>query len=150
MTGPGGKKKTIAQRLQAPRRGRPVLFDADARKRYLDLVASGLTYTEAATASGTPLRTVQYTAQHDAGFDQDRTQARATGKQARIDRTPHGLSRYNHHGCRCPICRKAATAARAASPDRRPHQPEADLMHLTPNPPPTTPETETFVLARAS
>lgn len=143
MTGPRRKKT-------GPGRGRPQIFDAAARARYLDLVASGLTYTAAAAAAGTPLRTILNATQTDPTFAKARTKARTAGTKARLKDGPHDASRYAHHGCRCPICRKAAAAARATSPDRQPAGYDADIMHLTPNPPPTTPETETFVLARAS
>ncbi|MFJ3699457.1 hypothetical protein ACIPW9_35935 [Streptomyces sp. NPDC090052] len=94
-------------------RGRPPLFDDAARERYLALVASGLTMRDAAAGCPVAPTVVTYTKLHHAEFAAALTAAREKGKRIREDAQPHGESRYNHGGCRCGICRKAATAARA-------------------------------------
>ncbi|MFJ5294516.1 hypothetical protein [Streptomyces sp. NPDC088348] len=94
-------------------RGRPPLFDDGARERFLGLVASGLTMRDAAVACPVAQRVVTYTKFHHADFAAALAAAREKGKRIRDDAQPHGESRYNHGGCRCGICTKAATAARA-------------------------------------
>jgi hypothetical protein len=94
-------------------RGRPPLFDDVARERFLGLVASGLSMRDAAVACPVAQRVVTYTKFHHADFAAALAAAREKGKRIRDDAKAHGESRYNHGGCRCDICRKAATAARA-------------------------------------
>jgi hypothetical protein len=114
--------------VTAPRRGRgrPALFDTAARARYLDALTAGATKKDAAAAAGVAPKT-------------------ARGKAARLDRLPHGASRYVHHDCRCPICTKAASAARAGCLDRAPK--EATIVPITP---PDQGSPKTFPLADAS
>lgn len=42
------------------------------------------------------------------------------------EETPHGRSRYVHHGCRCDVCRKANTDHQAEASERRAARLNAD------------------------
>lgn len=98
-------------------RGRPALFDDAARERFLGLVAAGLTMRDAAAACPVARTVVTYTKNHHEDFAAALASARLQGKQVRAEDRPHGESRYNHDGCRCGICTKAATAARGGRRD---------------------------------
>lgn len=125
----------------ARKRGRPTQFTADVRTRYLQAVTDGMKLEAAAQLVGLTSRAIRKTATTDEDFAQALTDARAAG---RTNRLSHGESAYNHHGCRCDICTKAATTGRA---DRRDHPtPTAHLLPITP----TTSKPPSFVLARAS
>jgi hypothetical protein len=132
--------------VTAPRRGRgrPALFDTAARARYLDALTAGATKKDAAAAAGVAPKTAR-DARTDTRWRAAEDDAYARGKAARLDRLPHGASRYVHHDCRCPICTKAASAARAGCLDRAPK--EATIVPITP---PDQGSPKTFPLADAS
>ena len=108
-------------------RGRPVVFDADARTRYLAAVTTGIPLAEAAASVGVVERTVRLVAQTDPQFAAARKRAQAAGRQARIDQLPHDEYRYIHHHCHCDVCTKAATEARAGRRDRASRAPVLTL-----------------------
>lgn len=141
-------------------RGRPALFTPTLITQYLTARATGATQQEAAAAVGVAVRTVRDAYIRVRGFRDAEKHAADLGRQARIDELPHDESRYTNLGCRCGICRKAATAARIA---RRQHAAqEAPVVPLPPppgphQPPPpqpadqaTPPGAQGFPLARAS
>lgn len=127
--------------------GSPLLkFDPTARDTFLRLVAAGAYIKDAAKAVGVADRTARHAAAIDEAFAALLADAETRGREARQDSVPHGEYRYNHLGCRCDICRKTATLARAGRPDR---QPPATPPTPLPVSPPTT-EASSFPLARAS
>jgi len=137
-------------------RGRPVIFDRAAQTEFLRLVADGTRIGEAADKLGVSRRTPTLLASRDRQFAQQLAEAKARGREARVapDRLKHGdPATYNNHGCRCPRCTAAATAARAKhrhdtaqhdGPDRTAH------IHPLPIPQPHTATTKFAVLADVS
>jgi hypothetical protein len=98
-------------------RGRPPLFDETARERYLKARAEpGATQAQAAAAAGVAVRTVSYTRKVDPAFAAAVERAAARARAGRIERMPHGESRYKRYGCRCQVCTDATAEGRA---DRR-------------------------------
>lgn len=132
--------------MSAPRRpgDRRVTFDAAARAAYLAARAGGATQKAAAAAVGVAPKTVR-DARRNAAFRTADDAAAVRGRPARIDQLPHDASRYNHHGCRCPTCTKAATTARTELRDRTAQ--EAPVMPITA---PPQESRNPFPLARAS
>lgn len=133
-------------------RGRPALFHAGARAAYLTARAAGANQQEAAAAAGVAAKTVRNTRAADAEFRAADDAARATGRGKRL---PHGESRYNHAECRCPICTKDASAARAARPDRdrkatSTRGGDTHVADVVPMPRSDEGSPESFPLARAS
>lgn len=112
-------------------RGRPPVFVDAQRDLYLQAVASGLPLTDAARAAGITPQWANRVAATDPSFHTARQLAKKEGKRVRTEALPHDEYRYNHHGCRCDICRTAATAARTG----RRHQ-ETDDPASTDRPPP--------------
>ncbi|MFJ1993042.1 hypothetical protein [Streptomyces asiaticus] len=132
-----------------PGRGRPVAFTADARTVFLDAVAAGAKLHEAAQKAGVSRNVPAQHAKDDAAFRAALADAKTTGRQIRAQSMPHGESRYNHAGCRCPVCCRKATAARTArraaaqEGATEPAQPIPITSRTTETPP-------SFSLARAS
>jgi len=93
-------------------RGRPVTFTTTQRQVYLDAVTAGAKLSAAALTTGVTPQWAARVAKTDPGFGTALAAAREAGRKARQEKMPHGESRYNHAGCRCPICTQAATAAR--------------------------------------
>lgn len=108
----------VGGRRRSPGRGRPALFHTAARQRYLTARQQGATQKAAAELVGVAAKTVRDARTSNPQFRALDDQAADIGRQARIDNLSHGESRYNNHKCRCPICTKAASAARAGRPDR--------------------------------
>jgi hypothetical protein len=144
----------------APRRppGRPVTFDTHQRQRYLNAITTGAKLSDAALQAGITPQWAARIAKTDATFATALAAARELGRKARQEDMPHGESRYNHLGCRCPTCTHAATAARTgrrhrdndteAQPDTdttSPDQPKLTLIHT-----PQTRHTDPLPLAAAS
>lgn len=125
-------------------RGRPALFDQDARARYLGALGGGATKKDAAAVAGVAAKTVR-NARTDPAWRDLEVAAYARGTAARRDHLAHGESRYNHHGCRCPICTRAATAGRTGRPDRTVQ--EATIVPINP---PDQGSPQDFPLADAS
>lgn len=130
--------------MTAPRRGRgrPPLFDAPTRTRYLAARAAGATQKDAAATAGIAAQTVRNTRTRDTAF---RALDDAAAERSLQVRLPHGESRYNHRGCRCPTCTKAASTARVTRPDRTPQE-----AHVVPINPPGQGSSSSFPAARAS
>lgn len=127
-------------------RGRPTLFDAAARERYLKARAEpGTTQAQAAAAAGVAARTVRDARHADPAFAAADQRAAATARARHIEQFPHGESRYNHHGCRCGTCTNCATTARA---ERRETGP--DTAPVTAITPPADRSSRSFPLAVAS
>ncbi len=93
-------------------RGRTAQFTPEVRQQFLDEVAAGATIKNASTVVGVHYNVPPRRAQTDKAFAAALDVAKVRGRQARRDGTPHGESRYNHLGCRCGVCRTAATAGR--------------------------------------
>ncbi|HEX5569290.1 MAG TPA: hypothetical protein VFY14_20630 [Streptomyces sp.] len=103
---------STARRDRRRGRGRPVVFDQDARTRYLAALETGTTAGEAAALAGVSRNVPARHAKTDRAFADAVQVARELGRKARAERVPHGESRYNHHRCRCPVCRTEATERR--------------------------------------
>jgi hypothetical protein len=119
------------------RLGRPALyadFDAAAQDAYLEAVAAGERLDPAARKVGVHPNTPAVHASRDEAFAARFVDAKARGREARLDKTPHGESRYTNHGCHCDICRAAASAARTARRGARgrPDSPADAGSSLTP------------------
>lgn len=111
------------------RPGRPVfVFDIAARRRYLAAVAAGARLADAAKAADIAPRTAQHTAKTEPAFADALATAKRAGKTVRAEQLAHGEYRYNHGGCRCPICTKAASEARGGRRHPQPaEQPPAPI-----------------------
>lgn len=104
--------------MTAARRGRPPVFDDEARAQYLEALAEGGSMVDAASAGGITARWASHLASVDAGFAEARRVAKRNGKRARSAGRPHGSEgRYVHEKCRCELCTKAAATARQARRD---------------------------------
>ena len=104
--------------MTAAHRGRPPVFDDEARARYLEALAGGGSMVDAATAGGITARWASHLASVDAGFAEARRVAKRDGKRARSALRPHGSEgRYVHDKCRCKPCTKAAAKERQARRD---------------------------------
>lgn len=100
--------------MTAPRgRGRPTVFEPATQTAYLDLLRHGARLGEAADHLGISRATPARYARTDPGFAAAVDEARAVGAKVRREGVPHGEYRYNVLGCRCPVCTRAATVARA-------------------------------------
>lgn len=112
--------------MSTPRRspGPPITFDAHQRQKYLDAVTAGAKLQDAALTAGIAVQWVNRLAQTDPVFGTAFNTARTAGKKARLDKLPHGETRYIKAACRCPICTKEATANRTARRNRP--QPDTD------------------------
>ncbi|MGW2847272.1 hypothetical protein [Streptomyces sp. NPDC001274] len=94
-------------------RGRPALFDTALREAYLDAVRTGMRLGDAADHVGVHRNVPTRTARTDEGFGQALADAKAQGRDARVEKVEHGEARYNNYGCRCPTCTAAAAKGRA-------------------------------------
>lgn len=113
------------------RTGRPPVFDEALRGRYLDAVAAGMPLGAAAAHVGITTNIPRRHERTDRKFTEALAEAKAVGRELRVEDVPHGESRYNNYGCRCPICTRAATAARTG---RRHRDTGGDVIGM---PPPT-------------
>lgn len=94
-------------------RGRPPVFEESARARFLTALEAGAAIAQAAKLAGVTRNVPARHARTDPAFAAALARARARGRAARAETTPHGESRYVHYGCRCGVCRKDASARRA-------------------------------------
>ncbi|MBD3550923.1 hypothetical protein [Streptomyces sp. SP18CM02] len=94
-------------------RGRPTVFGPDDRVAYLDLLRHGARLGEAAEQLGVSRAAPTRYARTDPEFAAAVEEAREVGAKVRREGIPHGEYRYNVLGCRCPVCTRAATVARA-------------------------------------
>lgn len=95
------------------RRGRPTVFEPATQTAYLDLLRHGARLGEAADQLGISRATPARYARTDPGFAAAVEEAKALGAKVRRDGVPHGEYRYNVLGCRCVVCTREATKARA-------------------------------------
>ncbi|MFH8483643.1 hypothetical protein [Streptomyces sp. NPDC018055] len=94
-------------------RGRPTVFEPATRTAYLDLLRHGARLGEAADQLDISRATPARCARADPGFAAAVEEARAVGAKVRREGVPHGEYRYNMLKCRCVVCTRAATTARA-------------------------------------
>ncbi|MFH9235997.1 hypothetical protein [Streptomyces globisporus] len=94
-------------------RGRPTVFEPPTQTAYLDLLRQGVRLGDAAERLGISRVVPTRYARTDKEFAAAADEARAVGAKARREGVPHGEYRYNVLGCRCPVCTRAATVARA-------------------------------------
>ncbi|MET9053339.1 hypothetical protein ABZW50_19555 [Streptomyces bacillaris] len=113
------------------RRGRPTVFEPATQTAYLDLLRHGARLGEAADQLGISRAVPTRYARTDPGFAAAVEEAKAVGAKVRRDGVPHGEYRYNVLGCRCVVCTREATKARAgrrtgaANPAEEPPVPTA-------------------------
>ena len=94
-------------------RGRPTVFEPPTQAAYLELLRQGVRLGDAADQPSLSRATPTRYARTDAGFAAAVEEARAVGAKARREGVPHGEYRYNVLKCRCTVCTRAATTARA-------------------------------------
>ncbi|MEU9703079.1 hypothetical protein [Streptomyces sp. NPDC047981] len=96
-----------------PGRGRPPVFTEHVQALLLDAVKTGLRLGDACKKVGVGPNVPSRHARTNPAFAAALADAKAQGKQARIEDLAHDEYRYNVHGCRCPKCCTAATKGRA-------------------------------------
>ncbi|WP_228994333.1 hypothetical protein [Streptomyces sp. DH8] len=94
-------------------RGRPTVFEAPTQTAYLDLLRQGVRLGDAAERLGISRAVPTRYARTDREFAAAVDEARAVGAKVRRENVPHDEYRYNVLKCRCPVCTRAATVARA-------------------------------------
>ncbi|MER6602576.1 hypothetical protein [Streptomyces parvus] len=94
-------------------RGRPTVFEPPTQAAYLDLLRQGVRLGDAAERLGISRVAPTRYARTDREFAAAMDEARAVGAKVRRENVPHDEYRYNMLGCRCPVCTRAATVARA-------------------------------------
>ncbi|NEC17890.1 hypothetical protein [Streptomyces parvus] len=94
-------------------RGRPTVFEPPTQAAYLDLLRQGVRLGDAADQLGISRVTPARYARTDREFAAAMEEARAVGAKVRREGVPHGEYRYNVLECRCTVCTRAATMARA-------------------------------------
>jgi hypothetical protein len=104
-----------------------------AQAWFLKAVASGMRLGPAAVHIGVGPNFARRQERTDPAFAEALAQAKLSGRILREADVPHGESRYINHGCRCPVCTRAASLARTA---RRHRDDTADVIAM---PPPTGP-----------
>ncbi|MFB6665993.1 hypothetical protein [Streptomyces parvus] len=95
-------------------RGRPTVFEPPTQAAYLDLLRQGARLGDAADRLGISRATPARYARTNQEFAAAVEEARAVGAKARREGVPHGEYRYNVLKCRCTVCTREATVARAA------------------------------------
>ncbi|WP_399559179.1 hypothetical protein OH809_45255 (plasmid) [Streptomyces sp. NBC_00873] len=90
------------------------VFDDAKRRRYLDLVATGMNLADAAAATPIHHNVPRRHERTDPAFAQALADAKAQGKKIRQENVAHDEYRYNCLNCRCDVCCTAATKGRAA------------------------------------
>ncbi|MDX3343474.1 hypothetical protein PV409_36555 [Streptomyces sp. ME02-6979.5a] len=94
-------------------RGRPTVFEPPTQAAYLELLRQGVRLGDAADQLGISRATPTRYARTDREFAAAVEEARAVGAKVRRENVPHGEYRYNVLACRCVVCTRAATVARA-------------------------------------
>lgn len=129
-----------------PGRGRPGhLDDETTRDRYLTAIANGMRLGQAADHVGIHRNIPTRYRRTDPKFATALQEALALGKKIRENDQPHDESRYNHQGCRCRKCTRAAADARIGRRRTQEDEPAGQLYDL-----PAAPSPQSFPLARAS
>ncbi|MDX5526113.1 hypothetical protein PV677_36195 [Streptomyces sp. DE06-01C] len=94
-------------------RGRPTVFEPPTQTAYLNLLRQGARLGDAAERLGISRVVPARYARTDREFAAAVEEARAVGAKVRRENVPHDEYRYNVLKCRCPVCTRAATVARA-------------------------------------
>ncbi|MEU0624944.1 hypothetical protein ABZ329_29305 [Streptomyces rubiginosohelvolus] len=89
------------------------MFEPPTQAAYLDLLRQGVRLGDAADRLDISRATPTRYARTDPGFAAAVDEARAVGAKARREGVPHGEYRYNVLKCRCTVCTRDATVARA-------------------------------------
>ncbi|MFJ9988600.1 hypothetical protein ACIQUD_32085 [Streptomyces globisporus] len=141
-------------------RGRPTVFEAPTQAAYLELLRQGVRLGDAADLMGISRVTPARYARTDREFAAAVDEARAVGAKARREGVPHGEYRYNVLGCRCPVCTRAATTARAGrraeatteatAANESPASTAGDIHPIRLEQPVVGESSTSFLLARAS
>ncbi|WP_405187322.1 hypothetical protein OG582_40390 (plasmid) [Streptomyces anulatus] len=94
-------------------RGRPTVFEPPTQTAYLDLLRHGFRLGDAAERLGISRVVPTRYARTDREFAAAVEEAKTVGAKVRRENVPHDEYRYNVLKCRCPVCTRAATVARA-------------------------------------
>lgn len=138
-------------------RGRPTVFEPPTRAAYLDLLRQGVRLGDAAERLGISRVVPARYARTDREFAAAVDEARAVGAKVRRENVPHDEYRYNVLKCRCPVCTRAATVARAgrradaaATDDETPAETAGDVHPIRLEAAVVGESSTSFLLARAS
>ncbi|MFF2864597.1 hypothetical protein ACFVSX_32535 [Streptomyces rubiginosohelvolus] len=139
-------------------RGRPTVFEPPTQAAYLDLLRQGVRLGDAADQLGISRATPTRHARTDPEFAAAVEEAKTLGAKVRREGVPHGEYRYNVLACRCPVCTRAATVARAGRradaaadiPDESPANTAGDVHPIRLEAAVVGESSTSFLLAKAS